>query len=81
MQSVDDTYNDNVLCVFLQDGDAPLHYASGGDHVAAIEVLLKSGAEINQTNNVGHNKECPKLIDKTICYKYSKGYLQWYIVI
>ena len=38
--------------VFLQDGDTPLHEASQANHVAAIEVLLKNGAAINQTNNV-----------------------------
>ena len=39
-----------MCCMILQEGDTPLHYAS--DHVAAIEVLLKNGAAINQTNNV-----------------------------
>ena len=36
----------------LQNGHTPLHHASWYGHVAVIEVLLKNGAEINQTNNV-----------------------------
>ena len=38
--------------VFLQGGDTPLHEASKVNQVAAIEVLLKNGAAINQTNDV-----------------------------
>ena len=41
-----------MRCVFLQDGDTPLHKASYSGHVAAVEVLLKNGAAINQTNHV-----------------------------
>ena len=42
-----------MCCVFLQNGDTPLHYASRYGEAAAIEALLKNGAAINQTNNVG----------------------------
>ena len=42
-----------MCCVFLQDGDTPLHDASSQGKAAAIEALLKNGAAINQTNNVG----------------------------
>ena len=42
-----------MCCVFLQIGDTPLHYASRYSEAAAIEALLKNGAAINQTNNVG----------------------------
>ena len=42
-----------MCCVFLQDGDTPLHKASWWGNAAAIEPLLKNGAAINQTNNVG----------------------------
>ena len=41
-----------MCCVFLQYGDTPLHRASSKGHVAAVEVLLKNGAAINQTNKV-----------------------------
>ena len=41
-----------MCCVFLQFGNTPLHNASEQDKVAAVEVLLKIGATINQTNNV-----------------------------
>ena len=41
-----------MCCVFVQEGDTPLHEASEQGHVAVIEVLLKSGADINQANNV-----------------------------
>ena len=41
-----------MCCVLLQDGDTPLHRASYWGHAAAVEVLLKNGAVINQTNNV-----------------------------
>ena len=39
-------------CVFIQYGNTPLHEASRTNHVAAVEVLLKNGAEINQTTDV-----------------------------
>ena len=42
-----------MCCVFLQIGDTPLHKASWTGKAAAIETLLKNGAAINQTNNVG----------------------------
>ena len=42
-----------MCCVFLQNGDTPLHEASGYAEAASIEALLKNGAAINQTNNVG----------------------------
>ena len=41
-----------MYCVFLQDGDTPLHEASRNNSVAAVEMLVKNGAAINQTNNV-----------------------------
>ena len=41
-----------MCCVFLQNGNTPLHRASLNGHVAAVEVLLKTGAAINQTNHV-----------------------------
>ena len=41
-----------MCCVFLQDGDTPLHDASQSNQGATIEVLLKNGAAINQTNEV-----------------------------
>ena len=41
-----------MCCVFLQLGDTPLHRASYWGRVAAVEVLLKNGAAINQTNHV-----------------------------
>ena len=41
-----------MCCVFLQDGNTPLHDASVWGHVAVVEVLLKNGAAINQTNKV-----------------------------
>ena len=36
----------------LQNGNTPLHHASWYSHVAAIEVLLRNGAAINQTSNI-----------------------------
>ena len=48
----DDIANGNVLCIFIQNGNTPLHGASKNNHVAAIEVLLKNGTAINQINNV-----------------------------
>ena len=41
-----------MCCVFLQDGDTPLHEASKRGEATVIETLLKNGAAINQTNNV-----------------------------
>ena len=41
-----------MCCVFLQDKDTPLHHAATFGQVAAIELLLKYGAEINQANIV-----------------------------
>ena len=41
-----------MYCVFIQYGNTPLHEASRANHVAAVEVLLKNGAEINQITDV-----------------------------
>ena len=41
-----------MCCVFLQDKETPLHLASRGGHAAAVDVLLRNGAAVNQTNNV-----------------------------
>ena len=41
-----------MFCVFLQEGETPLHEASRNGSVAAIEMLLKNGAAINHTNDV-----------------------------
>ena len=38
--------------VFLQTMDTPLHEATASGEVAAVELLLRYGAAINQTNNV-----------------------------
>ena len=41
-----------MCCVFLQHKWSPLHYASLGGHVACVDLLLRNGAAINQTNDV-----------------------------
>ena len=38
--------------VFLQEMDTPLHAAAANGKVAAVELLLRYGAAINQTNSV-----------------------------
>ena len=38
--------------VFLQSKDTPLHYAAASGKVAAVELLLRYGAAINQINSV-----------------------------
>ena len=44
-----------MCCVFLQNGNTPLHYASSNGSVAVIEMLVKNGAVINHTNNVSYH--------------------------
>ena len=41
-----------MCCVFLQYKNTPLHLASGEGHAAAVDVLLRNGAAVNQTNDV-----------------------------
>ena len=41
-----------MCCVFLQNKNTPLHLASLDGNVAAVELLLRYGATMNQTNNV-----------------------------
>ena len=41
-----------MCCVFLQDKETPLHKASWGGHAEVADLLLRSGAKINQTNKV-----------------------------
>ena len=52
-----------MCCVFLQDGNTPLHNASRNNRVAAVEMLVKNGAAmlvkngaaINHTNKVSYH--------------------------
>ena len=41
-----------MCCVFLQSKDTPLHGASRKGHDAVVDLLLRKGAAINQTNIV-----------------------------
>ena len=41
-----------MCCVFLQDKWSPLHCASFNGHVAVVDLLLRNGAAINQTDDV-----------------------------
>ena len=41
-----------MCCVFLQSKSTPLILASYKGHVAAVELLLRYGAAINQTDSV-----------------------------
>ena len=39
----------------LQDGTTPLHWAAGGGHNGTAEMLLKAGADVKATSEVGPN--------------------------
>ena len=39
-----------VACLYIQ-GHTPLHYAAGDNRAAAIEALVKAGADTNKANN------------------------------
>jgi len=41
-----------MCCVFLQGKNTPLHLASRGGHADIIDILIRNGANINQTNIV-----------------------------
>ena len=41
-----------MCCVFLQYNNTPLHRALLNGHTAIADQLIRSGAAINQTNNV-----------------------------
>ena len=41
-----------MCCVFLQYNSTPLHLASCYGHTAVVDQLIRSGAAIDQTNEV-----------------------------
>ena len=41
-----------MCCVLLQRNNTPLHKASKEGHAEVADLLLRSGAKINQTNKV-----------------------------
>ncbi len=42
-------------CSFVQDGKAPLHYASSEGHLPVATLLLDRGAAIEARDKVRHN--------------------------
>ena len=46
-----------ICCVFLQGKNTPLHLAAWKDRNAVVDLLLRKGAAINQTDSVSLLKQ------------------------
>ena len=59
-----------MCCVFLQGKNTPLHLASRGGHADIIDILIRNGANINQTNIVSERwciYNLLKTVKDTVC--------------